>query len=916
MTVAEHNQVKSVDASGQTETSFVVIDPAVAEAVELVEALFTEALDYLDGEQARGLLDRVRPKNDPEGRAARLACSGLASYQALYAARALTTLAALGTLAEDAVSRTRQSDLIKEAAGRPVSLAAAMPELGGRGVGSKEALAALKTLSVVPVLTAHPTEMRRRAVMDHQIEISALLQAARSAPEGSPERRHRMDDLFRAIALLWKTRLHRPDRITVIDEIDNTLSFVREAILPAVVSLYGDWARDLGLEGNDACPLRLGSWIGGDRDGHPHVDALTQQYAFQTQSALIFGFYFDELKTLRSELTLSAALTEVSDVVAELAQRSTTHSIHQSDEPYRRALMLIDQRLRATEAVIQQRAPAAAEPGDPTAYVTPAEFIGDLEALCASLRAHGGERLIGSRVRALLQTARACGFHLLSLDLRQNSDVHERVVAELFAHSAHELDYLALDEAGRVAALKAELSDDGMLRSPYADYSAETRRELRIADAAAQAIATYGPRAFGAYVVSKAGSVSDILEPLVLLKQCGLVSGGESPRSLMRISPLFETIPDLQAAPGVIDDWLSWSGARSLLGPDRQQEVMLGYSDSNKDGGYTTSRWSLHEASHAILKVCERHGVRLQLFHGRGGSIGRGGGSSVAAVMSQPPGTVGGRTRVTEQGEMIARKFGSKDKARQSLESMVTAVLYATLDRPSGTQDHDPAHGAAMKALSDQALSAYRGLVYDDPAFVEFFRSATPISEIIDLKIGSRPASRTRSRAIEDLRAIPWVFSWMQSRFMLPGWYGFASGVKAAGIPVSQLTDMTQSWPFFTSFLENIEAALAQSDMAIAADYAELVPDQGMAQRIYGRIRDEWSQTRDLILSIRGADTLLSTQPDMAQALMLAQPYLVPLNALQVELMARRRRGNSSKALQLALQMTLNGIAASLRNTG
>ncbi len=880
----------------------------VAKNVRLLESQLAEAIRYLDGEEAAALVERAREGlGDGDG-------ESLSADQAVYCARALACFSTLSDIAEDVAGRRGHADFVNAGSDpRPRSLAAAADWLSRHGHDRLEVLKAVDEMAVSPVLTAHPTEMRRRSVLEREAELSRLLSLLRHA---MPERESEWTkaELFRTVALLWKTRLHRQERITVEDEIKTTMAFVRRAILPALVQLYVDWDRDLGAEVQPA-PLRLGSWIGGDRDGHPLVDEVTYRRALQEQSRVLLDHYLAVVRRLRAELTLSASLIKASEDVLAMGRRVQESSGLHGDEPYFRALMSIEQRLQATRAKLTgDRADRLSDAV--LAYARPGEFIENLETIRTSIVEHQGERLVGTRLRALILLVRACGFHLLSLDLRQNSDVHERVVSELFARSPSGLNYAALSESERVGALLAELSHDRPLRWPFANYSTETLRELRILDGAAEAVKDYGASVIGSYIISKAESVSDILEPLVMLKQVGLVSGGPSPRSLVKVAPLFETVPDLKNAPDVMRRWLSLPAARSLLGRRRVQEVMIGYSDSNKDGGFTASRWNLHKATNAVREVCDEAGVGLQLFHGRGGSVGRGGGSSFSAILAQPGGTVRGRMRVTEQGEMIARKYGDEVTAKKSLDSFCAAVLFATIERPVGAPDGEPGFAETMDTVAEHALNAYRDLVYDDPHFLQFFRSATPISEIIDLKIGSRPASRTKSGRIQDLRAIPWVFSWSQARFTLPGWFGFASGVKAAGADLRQLQEMAQGWSFFDTFLSTMEVALAQSDMEIARTYASLVPDKALAERVFARIRDEWEASRDLVLNVRQTGALLDTQPELAASVALSRRYVDPLNRLQVELLSRRRAGETGEALQLAIQLTVNGIAAGLRNTG
>jgi len=843
----------------------------------------------------------------------------LSESEAAYAARIMTCLSMLTVIAED-VAALGETDTFESADGttQPISLANAVVSARQEGLAQSEIDSVLLDMLASPVFTAHPTEVRRASVVERELELTALLQAW-DRPASAADKRQIEEDLYRAVALLWNTRLNRPERITVQDEIRNLLAAVKRSVLPALVTLYNEWGRDIPHEGPLPNVLKLGSWIGGDRDGHPHVDEVTLNYAFREQARIALDFYAARLDALGGELTLSEEVAAVSDALNELARKSPNLDIHRIDEPYRRAIAHIKNRLAHTRARILGE-PVTNGASEAPPYDRAESFVRDLTVIAESLMAPGGRRMVGRTLKTLIRIARSCGFHLLSLDLRQNSDVHERVIAELFTQSSDLVDYLGMSEQERCSLLFAELANDRILRWPYAKYSEETLRELRIVDAAAQMVKLFGPEAFGAYVISKAGSVSDILEPLVLLKQAGLVRGGSQPHTMLKISPLFETIGDLEAAPDIMKRWVGNAAVRSLMGRPAIQEVMLGYSDSNKDGGYTASRWHLHKASKAIKKVCNDAGVKLRLFHGRGGSVGRGGGPAFSAILAQPEGTVGGQIRVTEQGEMIARKYGNTVTAHKTLDSFAAAAFLASIPARA---DHRPSHDAeleerfapVMDQISEASFHAYRALVYDDPHFNDFFRTVTPVGEIADLKIGSRPASRTASGKIEDLRAIPWVFSWSQTRFVLPGWYGFAAGVRELGVEDAVLQDMV-AWDFFDVFLSNMEMALARADMTMAAAYVELAREPDEARRIFAKIKAEFEDTVALVKRIRRSDILLSTQDSLRDQVERSNPLLNSLNRLQAWLLGVRRHGNQHKLVKLAMQLTVSGIASALRNTG
>jgi len=868
---------------------------SAGEAVRYLEDLLEEVIDYLDGDEAAALVKRARDvaqQDDEEALEALF--SSLRVDQAVYLARAFTCASMLSNLGEDVAGRRRSVEAEELPGELPRTLAEAADRVGERAAGRL-----VPRMAVAPVLTAHPTEVRRRAVVEREAEIARLMSLRTHRLPPHVEKRLR-EDLFREVALLWKARMHRPERITPGDEIRNSLAIVRRSILPAMVEIYDGWSERF----ETATPLTLGSWLGGDRDGHPGVSGETLKLALRSQARLILNHYFDEVRRLWFDLAVTSDLAPASAGVLALAGASPDLSVHRQDEPYRQALQEVSARLSATT----DKLAGASWGSSARPYDTAADFVADLETIRQSIRKHLGDRVIGARLRTLIAVARACGFHLLSLDLRQNADVHERMIHELYVRASVNIDYLGSDETERVRVLTKELSHDRPLRSPFLDYSEETMRELGTLDAAAEVVRLYGEKALSAYIISKTATLSDILEPLVLLKQAGLVQGGDKGRSAIRITPLLETIGDLEHGPELLRQWLALDLPPQLFGEPGWREVMLGYSDSNKDGGYVASRHNVAKAAQTLSSQARVGGYDLWYFHGRGGSVGRGGGPAAQAVLAQPPGTVKGRLRLTEQGEMISRRFGDQPTARRNLESLTAAVLMA-----SARPDDDGALPSPMlETLSKASFAAYRELVYDDPGFEDFFWGATPISEIVGLNIGSRPASRTASRRIEDLRAIPWVFSWSQARFMLPAWFGLAGGVAKAGLSLADLKGLAEDHVFAT-MVSNMEVALAQSDMAIAAKYAGLHP---RGKPIFEKIRAEHDAAIELVLAIRGGTRLLDNHPEMAESVALAAEVVDPLNHLQVELLSRRRAGDDDPQLKLAIQLTVAGVASGLRNTG
>lgn len=863
------------------------------------EALFqaTEAI-------RRASVERHRDGGD--GDAIQALLTGLSLDETLDFVRGFMLFSMLANLAED-----RQGI----AADKDADVAAALARLDGEGIDRAAVLRLLGHALVAPVLTAHPTEVRRKSMIDHRNRIADLMRLKDGGAEETPDGDRVDDAIARQIALLWQTRVLRRERLYVTDEVETALSYLRDVFLPAIPALYQRWDRAFG----ERVPsfLRPGSWIGGDRDGNPFVTADSLRTALRRACETVLVFYMDAVHALGAELSISTEHAEVEPAVAALADASGDAAASRSDEPYRRALSGIYARLAAThQALVGKPAP---RPGRLTgeAYADPQAFRADLAALAHGL-SQGSTLKSSGALGRLIRAVETFGFHLATLDLRQNSAVHERVVAELLKVAGVEGEYGALDEAARVALLRRELANARPLSSRYADYSEETRSELAIVAAAAEAHDRYGAACITNYIVSMAQSVSDLLEINLLLKEVGLyrpAADGAAPTAAIMAVPLFETVGDLEAAPGIMTDWFALPEVAAIAGARGHQEVMIGYSDSNKDGGYLTSTWQLSKASTALRPVFEAAGVGMQLFHGRGGAVGRGGGSSFAAIRAQPPGTVQGRIRITEQGEVIAAKYGTRESAMTNLEAMASATLLASLEPARLSNAENAEFGAAMDRLSDTAFDAYRDLVYGTEGFRTFFRQMTPIGEIAGLKIGSRPASRKKSDAIEDLRAIPWVFSWAQARVMLPGWYGVGQALDAFA-DKGLLREMAQGWPLFASTLANMEMVLAKSDIDIAAHYAELVEDAALRDHVFGRIRDGWHRTVDGLLDATGQTRLLEKHPALDASIRLRLPYIEPLNLLQIELMKRHRAGEDDPRIGEGILLSINAVATALRNSG
>jgi len=813
----------------------------------------------------------------------------------------------LANLAED-----RQGSATEPGA----DVAAALDRLEKAGISRSDAVSMLEGALVAPVLTAHPTEVRRKSMIDHRNKIADLMILKDIGRIETADGDLIDQAIYRQIALLWQTRPLRRERLYVADEVETALAYLRDIFLPTLPALYSRWQRALGHR--PASFLRPGTWIGGDRDGNPFVNAESLRFALARAAETVLGYYLRELHELGAELSISTEIAEVTWEVEKLAEASGDKSSTRSDEPYRRAITGIYSRLSKTYEQLTGRPPArlpstVAEDGP---YQDPAALRADLVEIAQALNRTGAGSLSGSgSLGRLIRAVETFGFHLATLDMRQNADVHERVVADLLRVAGVEADYLKLDENARVGLLRSELASKRLLRTPFGAYEDETLSELAIVEAAAEAHRLYGPQAITTYLISKAESVSDMLEVNILLKEAGLYVPGDPPSAAIMAVPLFETIGDLQRAPEVMTRWFGLPEVAATTAARGYQEVMVGYSDSNKDGGYLTSVWSLHQASSALKQVFSEAGTAIQLFHGRGGAVGRGGGSSFAAILAQPSGTVQGRIRITEQGEVIAAKYGTRESAAANLEAMASATLLASLERPALKPDDAQRFFSAMEDISNRAFAAYRGLVYETEGFRTVFRQMTPIAEIADLKIGSRPASRKKSDAIEDLRAIPWVFSWAQARVMLPGWFGVGQGLQGFR-DIGLLREMLEAWPFFQSTLANLEMVLAKSDMDIAERYVALVQDQSMGKAIFGRIREGWQMAQDSLLAITRQTRLLQKNPSLDQSIRLRLPYIEPLNLLQIELLKRHRAGEDDPRVREGIQLSINAIATALRNSG
>lgn len=879
-------------------------------------------------ERARVESFRVRRSEIDRAELAEL-FSTVDTADAIPVIRAFSHFALLANVAEDIHRERRRAIHVR--AGEPPqdsTLAATYAKLDAAPVDPEIAAGALAGALVAPVITAHPTETRRRTVFETQNRIMELMRR-REWVSVDPAEADAVDrQLRRQILTLWQTALIRLSRLRIQDEIEVGLRYYDASLFEVVPRINAELRDALRSRWPDSGVLtepmlRPGSWIGGDRDGNPYVTADVVARATHRASETALEHHLAELEVLERELSMSARLVTVTPELNRLADESGDESAFRADEPYRRAVRGLRARLTGTAARILGHPAAHAVAGELPDYRDPAELLADLEIIDTSLRSHGDGTVADDRLAQLRNSVEVFGFHLCGLDMRQNSEVHETVVAELLAWTGVHPDYASLPEDERVALLTRELATRRPLAGPHAEFSELTTKELGILRAAADAVDRIGPEAIPNYVISMCESVSDMLEAAILLAEVGLFDpdGEAGPRCPVGIVPLFETIEDLRHGAETLTATLDVPLYRALVANrGDSQEVMLGYSDSNKDGGYLAANWALYRAELDLVRVAREKGIRLRLFHGRGGTVGRGGGPSYDAILAQPPGAVEGSLRITEQGEIIAAKYAEPRLARRNLEALVSATLESTLLDVEGLGDDAAPAYAVLDELAELARVAYADLVHDTPGFVEYFEASTPVAEIGALNIGSRPASRKQTQSISDLRAIPWVLSWSQSRVMLPGWYGtgtaFEKWVGDDAGRLATLTDLYERWPFFRTVLSNMAQVLSKSDMGLAARYSELVPDAELREEVFGKISAEHARTLAMYRAVTGHDNLLWDNPALDRSVHNRFPYLEPLNHLQVELLRRYRAGDDSDNVRRGIQLTMNGLATALRNSG
>ena len=944
----------------------------LVEDIRLLGRILGDVIREQEGVEAFELIEQIRKlsvafrrdEDHEADKALKKLLKGLSGDRAVSVIRAFTYFSHLANLAEDRHHIRRRA--IHERAGdsQEGSIEVALARLRWAGISPKTISDTLATSFVSPVLTAHPTEVQRKSILDAERDIAQLLSArddikVRSATLNAnkdaltPRELAANEELMRARVLqLWQTRLLRFTKLTVADEVENALSYYESTFLREIPKLYADLERELGQRPVHTF-LRMGQWIGGDRDGNPNVSAQTLSHALSRQADVALRHYLTEVHYLGGELSISAMLVSCQPEMQALADRSPDTSEHRKDEPYRRALIGVYARLAAALKDLTGGEAARHAVAPQNAYKTAQEFLADLRTLQSSLLAHHGAALAAQRLHPLIRAVEVFGFHLATVDLRQSSDKHEAVVAELLSVARIESGYAQLNELAKRRLLVGMLNDARPLRVMGAVYSEHSQGELAIFETAKVMRERFGVQAIRHYIISHTETVSDLLEVLLLQKEVGLMRGVlEDPQSLcdLIVVPLFETIEDLRNAAPIMREFYALPGVAQLMRRSgAEQDIMLGYSDSNKDGGIFTSNWELYRAEIALVELFDELAnaglsvrangetgeafsiaatpIRLRMFHGRGGTVGRGGGPSYQAILAQPPGTVRGQIRLTEQGEVIGSKYANPEIGRRNLETLVAATLEATLLQPTKSATQPFLQAAAE--LSQSSMVAYRKLVYETPGFTEYFFDSTPIREIAELNIGSRPASRKASQQIEDLRAIPWGFSWGQCRLTLPGWYGFGSAVELFLNPegagtgkgankdrLALLQQMNRQWPFFKTLLSNMDMVMAKSDLALAARYAELVGDARLRKKIFTAIELEWHRTTAALGMITGDKQRLTNNAALQRSIRHRFPYIDPLHHLQVELVRRYRAGQADERVQRGIHISINGIAAGLRNTG
>lgn len=837
--------------------------------------------------------------------------ASLSNDELAVIARYFAVLPLLINISEDvdlAYEINRQNNLAQDYLGKlstTIDLVAERPD----------AAMLLEHLNVVPVLTAHPTQVQRQSMLELTKKIHVLLRQYRDVKAGLINQTKWEDQLRFYIEIIMQTDMIREKKLKVTNEITNVMEYYTSSFIQAVTKLQTEYKRlaaERGIELVQPRPISMGMWIGGDRDGNPFVTAETLKLSALTQCEVILNYYHETLSSLYRTLSLSTMIVGVSPEVEALAKLSQDDSVYRENEPYRLAFHYIQMKLANTRSRLLED--KLVHP----CYETVADFKADLVAIKYSLECNKAAALVKGELTEILEAVEAFGFYLASIDMRQDSSVYEASVAELLQSAGIEEDYSSLSEDEKCRLLLHQLEKDPrILSATHLPKSEQLEKELAIFKAARELKDKLGEEVIQQNIISHSTSVSDLLELAILLKEVGLV---DTEKARVQIVPLFETIEDLDNAAHIVQSYLSLPLAQKwIASKGNYQEIMLGYSDSNKDGGYLSSGWTLYKAQNELTKIGEKEGVRITFFHGRGGTVGRGGGPSYDAITSQPYGSIKDRIRLTEQGEVIGNKYGNKDAAYYNLEMLVSATINRMVTQMIANPDEIDGFRLVMDEIVADSYRIYRDLVFGNPHFYDYFFAASPIREVSSLNIGSRPAARKTITEISGLRAIPWVFSWSQNRIMLPGWYGVGSSfqgfIDKAPENLKTLQEMYQNWPFFRSLLSNVDMVLSKSNMNIAFEYAKMCQDEDV-RAVFNTILDEWQLTKNVILQIEQHEELLEELPALRASLSYRLPYFNVLNYIQIELINRLRRGELPADQESLIHITINGIATGLRNSG
>jgi len=939
-----------------TELSNLEAGEKLASDVRLLGNALGKVLKEQGGPDLYNLVEKIRAltKERRDDRLLREADSELDALVAsldLVTARkvvkSFTTYFQLVNLAEqkEIVRVNRQRAFDSGTNPRRESVRDAIRHLKNAGVTEEKISELVKNLSIKLIFTAHPTESRRRSILEKLHRLSTWLSEFDRPLLSVSEHAKVESEIVAETEILWQTDEIRPRRLTVIDEAANALFYFNHTLFAVTPKIYEDLESALAecypnVKFEIPVFLEYGSWIGGDRDGNPTITLEHTAKILQMQKDMALTKYIPLIRTLSDRLSqskryvgfsqeleesLASDAIDLPSVAAEAASRGTT-------EHYRRKMEFIWERLR----LAKQRNASGTD--HPAAYTSSSELLADLEIVDRSLKQNSGNYAAQRALAPLMTQVKIFGFHLARLDIRDHKEKFVNALTAIFKESG--VIWTELSENEKISYLAQSLESESALIKPGQQFEPAVATTIGLFQQAAEKMQSNGPDAYGSFIMSMSSTVSDVLSLLLLAKESGLVSlNREHPTSQVDVVPLFETIADLEGAPAVLETLLSNPAYhKNIVARENLQEVMVGYSDSNKDGGYLTAVWKLFVAQTKLAEVAKQHGVALRIFHGRGGAVGRGGGPANRAILAQPPGSIQGRLKVTEQGEVIAARYFDEEIAYRNLEQIVHAVLISSADIPKSESLADKSEwAAAMDEISNDAFRAYRKLVFEDKEFVPFFQEATPIGELASLNIGSRPPKRTASDRIEDLRAIPWVFSWMQSRITLPGWYGVGTGLtnfaNKSDQNISLLQQMYRSWPFFTTTIDNCQMSLAKADMHIGAKYATLVKDQALANRVFGSIRAEYDKTVAILNLITSSNALLDNNKVLQNTIRLRNPYVDPISYIQVELLRQLRKQpleesltpgtveteeilTRSADLRAAVLLSINGVAAGLKNTG